>query len=146
MEKSMEYINTFIEKTEQLQYMLNLQKSINKKTINKSIDIIKSGRILIKQGTVIYFPKQDGVSEKRHIILFDDIWVLCKPNTSQNVYCILPLAECNVTYSCSKTVFHITYLNKIFSMFTPDTEWVNAIEDVIDKVIYIILIYCNKQH
>jgi len=114
--------------------MFDLQQSINKTTINKSIDIIKPGRRLIKQGTVIYFPKQDGAPEKRHIILFDDIWVLCKPNTSLKVDCILPLAYCNLTYSCSKEVFHITYLNKIFSMCTPDTEWVNATEGVIDKV------------
>jgi hypothetical protein len=138
----MEHINTYIGKTEQVNFMFDLQNNLDT-SVNY---MIQPGRILIKEGLVTYYEKKNIASKpkKKHIILFNDILVLCKSEDSLNVDCILPLADCTLHYCFDNKLLSITHADKIFSIFTRDGDWADSIQNAIDKV-FIILIYYNKQ-
>jgi len=139
IEKSVSHINNFIRKTEQLEFKLNLQK-----TLDTSINI--NEKVLIKEGTVTYLANKRIISrsKKKYIILFNDTLVVCHKSEISKAHFILPLVSCNMYCGFNKKLLRITYLEKTFSIFTLDTEWANAIQNAINKV-FIILIYYNKQ-
>ncbi|XP_070152075.1 rho guanine nucleotide exchange factor 39 [Polyergus mexicanus] len=133
IEKSAKHINTLIAQNEEMQKLLNLQKSIV-----TSINLVKPGRILIKQGPLMRVSRRGNSAYKRYFILLNDTLLYCKgePGTSLNVSCVLPLNKCSVTCVLSKKLFRITCLHETFLLYSENgdsNEWMQSIESAIRK-------------
>ncbi|KAL6425700.1 hypothetical protein ACFW04_009654 [Cataglyphis niger] len=133
IEKSAKHINTLIAQNEEMQKLLNLQKSIV-----TSINLVKPGRILIKQGPLMRVSRRGNSAYKRYFVLLNDTLLYCKgePETSLNVSCVLPLNKCSLTCVLSKKLFRITCLHETFLLYSENgdsNEWIQSIESAIRK-------------
>ncbi|KAL6261843.1 hypothetical protein P5V15_006930 [Pogonomyrmex californicus] len=135
IEKSAKHINTLIAQNEETQKLLNLQKCIV-----TSINLVKPGRILIKQGSLMRVSRRGHSAYRRYFILLNDTLLYCKgePGTSLNVSCVLPLNKCNLTCVLSKKLFRITCLHETFLLYSEEDdsdEWIQSIQSAIKKYI-----------
>ncbi|XP_039306911.1 putative protein tag-52 isoform X2 [Solenopsis invicta] len=133
IEKSAKHINTLIAQNEETQKLLNLQKCIV-----TSINLVKPGRILIKQGPLMRVSRRGNSAYKRYFVLLNDTLLYCKgePETSLNVSCVLPLNKCNLTCVLSKKLFRITCLHETFLLYSEigdSDEWIQSIQNAIKK-------------
>ncbi|CAL1686475.1 unnamed protein product [Lasius platythorax] len=133
IEKSAKHINALIAQNEEMQKLLNLQKSIV-----TSINLVKPGRILIKQGPLMRVSRRGNSAYKRYFVLLNDTLLYCKgePETSLNVSCVLPLNKCSLTCVLSKKLFRITCLHETFLLYSENgdsDEWIQSIESAIRK-------------
>lgn len=134
IEKSVKHINTLIAQTEETQKLLNLQKCIV-----TSINLVKPGRILIKQGPLMRVSRRGNSAYRRYFVLLNDTLLYCKgePGTSLNVSCVLPLNKCSLTCVLSKKLFRITCLHETFLLYSEkddSDEWIQSIQNAIRKV------------
>lgn len=139
IEKSAKHINTLIAQNEETQKLLNLQKCIV-----TSINLVKPGRILIKQGPLMRVSRRGNSVYKRYFILLNDTLLYCKgePTTSLNVSCVLPLNKCSLTCVLSKKLFRITCLHETFLLYSEkddSDEWIQSIQSAIKKVLVTLL-------
>ncbi|XP_011630129.2 putative protein tag-52 isoform X3 [Pogonomyrmex barbatus] len=135
IEKSAKHINTLIAQNEETQKLLNLQKCIV-----TSINLVKPGRILIKQGSLMRVSRRGHSAYRRYFILLNDTLLYCKgePGASLNVSCVLPLNKCNLTCVLSKKLFRITCLHETFLLYSEEDdsdEWIQSIQSAIKKYI-----------
>ncbi|XP_012522558.1 FYVE, RhoGEF and PH domain-containing protein 2 [Monomorium pharaonis] len=133
IENSAKHINTLIAQNEETQKLLNLQKCIV-----TSINLVKPGRILIKQGPLMRVSRRGNSAYKRYFVLLNDTLLYCKgePETSLIVSCILPLNKCSLTCVLSKKLFRITCLHETFLLYSERSdsdEWIQAIQSAIKK-------------
>lgn len=133
IEKSARHINALIAQNEEMQKLLNLQKSIV-----TSINLVKPGRILIKQGPLMRVSRRGNSAYKRYFVLLNDTLLYCKgePETSLNVSCVLPLNKCSLTCVLSKKLFRITCLHETFLLYSENgdsDEWIQSIESAVRK-------------
>ncbi|KAL0103088.1 hypothetical protein PUN28_017433 [Cardiocondyla obscurior] len=135
IEKSAIHINTLIAQNEETQKLLNLQKCIV-----TSINLVKPGRILIKQGSLMRVSRRGNSAYRRYFVLLNDTLLYCKgePETSLNVSCVLPLNKCRLTCVLSKKLFRITCLHETFLLYSEkddSDEWIQSIQSAIKKYI-----------
>ncbi|XP_011865330.1 PREDICTED: FYVE, RhoGEF and PH domain-containing protein 2-like [Vollenhovia emeryi] len=133
IEKSAKHINTLIAQNEETQKLLNLQKCIV-----TSINLVKPGRILIKQGPLMRVSRRGNSAYRRYFVLLNDTLLYCKgePETSLNVSCVLPLNKCSLTCVLSKKLFRITCLHETFLLYSEkddSNEWIQSIQSAIRK-------------
>ncbi|XP_012228104.2 rho guanine nucleotide exchange factor 39 [Linepithema humile] len=133
IEKSTKHINTLIAQTEETQKLLNLQKCIV-----TSINLVKPGRILIKQGPLMRVSRRGNSVYKRYFVLLNDNLLYCKgePETSLSVSCVLPLNKCRLTCIVNKKLFRITCLHETFLLYSEKNdcgEWIESIQSAIGK-------------
>ncbi|KYQ56457.1 hypothetical protein ALC60_04534 [Trachymyrmex zeteki] len=133
IEKSAKHINTLIAQNEETQKLLNLQKCIV-----TSINLVKPGRILIKQGPLMRVSRRGNSAYRRYFVLLNDTLLYCKgePETSLNVSCVLPLNKCSLTCVLSKKLFRITCLHETFLLYSENAdsaEWIQSIQSAIKK-------------
>ncbi|XP_011858472.1 PREDICTED: uncharacterized protein LOC105556030 [Vollenhovia emeryi] len=133
IEKSAKHINTLIVQNEETQKLLNLQKCIV-----TSINLVKPGRILIKQGSLMRVSRRGNSAYRRYFVLLNDTLLYCKgePETSLNISCVLPLNKCSLTCVLSKKLFRITCLHETFLLYSEkddSNEWIQSIQSAIRK-------------
>ncbi|KYM94807.1 hypothetical protein ALC62_14402 [Cyphomyrmex costatus] len=133
IEKSAKHINTLIAQNEETQKLLNLQKCIV-----TSINLVKPGRMLIKQGSLMRVSRRGNSAYRRYFVLLNDTLLYCKgePETSLNVSCVLPLNKCSLTCVLSKKLFRITCLHETFLLYSEkadSAEWIQSIQSAIKK-------------
>lgn len=134
IEKSTKHINTLIAQTEETQKLLNLQKCIA-----TSINLVKPGRILIKQGPLMRVSRRGNSVYRRYFVLLNDNLLYCKgePETSLSVSCVLPLNKCKLTCIVNNKLFRITCLHETFLLYSEKndcSEWIQSIQTAIGKV------------
>ncbi|XP_011150788.1 putative protein tag-52 [Harpegnathos saltator] len=135
IEKSAKHINSLVAQNEETQKLLNLQQCIT-----TSINLVKPGRILIKQGSLMRVSRRGNTAYKRYFVLLNDTLLYCKgePETSLNVSCVLPLNKCSLTCVLSKKLFRITCLHETFLLYSEQgdsNEWIQSIQNAIKKYI-----------
>ncbi|XP_011059980.1 PREDICTED: FYVE, RhoGEF and PH domain-containing protein 2-like isoform X3 [Acromyrmex echinatior] len=133
IEKSAKHINTLIAQNEETQKLLNLQKCIV-----TSINLVKPGRMLIKQGPLMRVSRRGNSTYRRYFVLLNDTLLYCKgePETSLNISCVLPLNKCSLTCVLSKKLFRITCLHETFLLYSENAdsaEWIQSIQNAIKK-------------
>ncbi|XP_077263279.1 FYVE, RhoGEF and PH domain-containing protein 3 isoform X2 [Temnothorax americanus] len=133
IEKSARHINTLIAQNEETQKLLNLQKRIA-----TSINLVKPGRILIKQGPLMRVSRRGNSAYRRYFVLLNDTLLYCKgePGTSLSISCVLPLNKCSLTCVLSKKLFRITCLRETFLLYSEkddSDEWIQSIQSAIKK-------------
>ncbi|XP_032681025.1 putative protein tag-52 [Odontomachus brunneus] len=133
IEKSAKHINSLVAQNEETQKLLNLQRCII-----TSINLVKPGRILIKQGPLMRVSRRGNTAYKRYFVLLNDTLLYCKgePETSLNVSCVLPLNKCSLTCVLSKKLFRITCLHETFLLYSEQgdsNEWIQSIQSTIKK-------------
>lgn len=134
IEKSAKHINSLVAQNEETQKLLNLQRCIV-----TSINLVKPGRILIKQGPLMRVSRRGNTAYKRYFVLLNDTLLYCKgePETSLGVCCVLPLNKCSLTCVLSKKLFRITCLHETFLLYSEQgdsNEWIQSIQSAIRKV------------
>ncbi|XP_020280620.1 FYVE, RhoGEF and PH domain-containing protein 4-like [Pseudomyrmex gracilis] len=133
IEKSAKHINSLIAQNEETQKLLNLQKCIS-----TSINLVKPGRMLLKQGPLMRVSRRGKVAYKRYFVLLNDTLLYCKgePETSLSVSCVLPLNKCSLTCVLSKKLFRITCLHEAFLLYSENDDseqWIQSIQNAINK-------------
>ncbi|KYN44194.1 FYVE, RhoGEF and PH domain-containing protein 2 [Trachymyrmex septentrionalis] len=133
IEKSAKHINTLIAQNEETQKLLNLQKCIV-----TSINLVKPGRMLIKQGPLMRVSRRGNSTYRRYFVLLNDTLLYCKgePETSLNISCVLPLNKCSLICVLSKKLFRITCLHETFLLYSENAdsaEWIQSIQSAIKK-------------
>ncbi|XP_071870354.1 putative protein tag-52 [Bombus fervidus] len=133
VEKAARHINTFIEQYEESQKLLRLQKCI----VNP-INLIKPGRKLIKQGSLMRVSRRGSSAYRRYFVLLNDILLYCKgdPQNSLTVCCVLPLNKCKIESVLSGGLFCVTCLSETLLLYSEKDDsnlWIEAIQNSIKK-------------
>ncbi|XP_043785759.1 rac guanine nucleotide exchange factor JJ-like [Apis laboriosa] len=133
VEKAARHINTFIEQYEESQKLLKLQKCIM-----NPINLVKPGRKLIKQGSLMRVSRRGSSVYKRYFILLNDILLYCKgdPENSLTVCCVLPLNKCKIESVLSGGLFRVICLNETLLLYSEKDDsnlWIEAIQNSIKK-------------
>lgn len=135
VEKAARHINTFIEQYEETQKLLKLQKCIM-----NPINLVKPGRKLIKQGSLMRVSRRGSSVYKRYFVLLNDILLYCKgdPENSLTVCCVLPLNKCKIESVLSGGLFRVICLNETLLLYSEKNDsnlWIEAIQSSIKKVL-----------
>ncbi|CAK9813263.1 Rac guanine nucleotide exchange factor JJ [Anthophora plagiata] len=133
VEKAARHINTLIEEHEETQKLLKLQKCIA-----NSINLVKPGRKLIKQGALMRVSRRGSSAYRRYFILLNDILLYCKgdPQNSLTICCVLPLNKCKLEPVLSGGLFRVTCLSETLLLYSEKDDsnlWMEAIRNSIKK-------------
>nr|XP_031837187.1 rac guanine nucleotide exchange factor JJ-like isoform X2 [Nomia melanderi] len=133
VEKAARHINGLVEEHEEAQKLLKLQKCI----VNP-INLVKPGRKLIKQGSLMRVSRRGNSAYRRYFILLSDTLLYCKgdPETSLTVCCVLPLNKCKVECVLGGGLFRVTCLNETLLLYSEKDDshlWVEAVQNSIKK-------------
>ncbi|CAD7003378.1 unnamed protein product [Ceratitis capitata] len=140
IESIVSHINSCVEEQEVTLKLLNLQNSI----INRSPNIVKPSRRIIKEGTMNKISRS-GTQIKRYCVLMSDIFLYCKILKERQINtvvenaleccCIFPLKKCKV-YELFPDSFKITCQGDGIILKSPDVqlvqEWIVNIRYAID--------------
>lgn len=118
-----------------MQKLLELQRRIN-----GSVNLVKPGRRLIRQGTLMRVSRGGSASYRRHFVLLSDTLLYCKgdPETSLTVCCLLPLNKCTVQRVLSGGLFRVTCLQESLLLYSEsgDSEaWIQSLQEAVKKVV-----------
>ncbi|XP_067015820.2 rho guanine nucleotide exchange factor 39 isoform X2 [Anabrus simplex] len=140
VEKTAEHINSLVQEQENMQKMIQIQRSLQ----NGRPSIITPGRKLLKEGLLMKVSPHGNKAHSRYFILFNDLLMYCKmlrtvsslPN-SLRCCCVLPLKKCIIEEILSRGMFKITCQNETFLLYSSVTEesesWITALKDAVKQ-------------
>ncbi|KAK2584836.1 hypothetical protein KPH14_007148 [Odynerus spinipes] len=133
IEKAAVHINNLVAQNEGTQRLLTLQKSI----VN-GVNLVKPGRRLIKQGTLMKVSRNRDNAYRRYFVLLNDTLLYCKgkPESSLIVRCVLPLNKCKVESILSGGLFRIVCLEETLLLYSEDGDsngWLQSMQKAIEK-------------
>lgn len=138
VERTAEHINSLVEEHENIERMLELQKSLQ----NSYPCIIKPGRRLLKEGTLMKMSRKRHRGDQRYFVLMSDILMYCKqlnsnaklPNSLQ-CCCILPINKCKIERMLKSTSFKLTCQQETFVLYSESStvteSWIQALKNSI---------------
>lgn len=118
--------------------MLELQRSL----LNNYPCIIKPGRRLLKEGTLMKMSRKRNRGFPRHFVLMSDILMYCKimncnskVNNTLQCCCILPLNKCKIERMLKSTSFKLTCQQECFVLYSDNSKttesWIQALKNAI---------------
>lgn len=127
------HINSLVEEYEDTQKLLELQKHIT-----GTVNLVKPGRKLIRQGPLMKVSKKGNSSFKRHFVLLSDTLLYCKgdPEATLTVCCLLPLNKCKVERVLSNGLFRIVCMQETLFLYSEngDSEaWIISLQESVKK-------------
>lgn len=127
------HINSLVEEYENTQNLLELQKRII-----GTVNLVKPGRKLIRQGPLMKVSKKGNSSFRRHFVLLSDTLLYCKgdPESSLTVCCLLPLNKCKVERVLSNGLFRVVCMQETFLLYSEngDSEaWIKSLQESVKK-------------
>lgn len=130
------HINNLVAENEDIQRLLMLQKCI----VN-GVNLVKPGRKLIKQGTLMRVSRNGDTAYRRYFVLLNDTLLYCKgkPESSLTVRCVLPLNKCKVESVLSGGLFRVTCLEEILFLYSENGDsnsWIQLLQKAIEKVLF----------
>ncbi|XP_012264904.2 putative protein tag-52 isoform X1 [Athalia rosae] len=135
VEKAAVHINALVAEHEDMQKLLELQRHIH-----GSINLVKPGRKLIRQGTLMRVSRGGSASYRRHFVLLSDTLLYCKgdPDSSLTICCLLPLNKCSIQRVLSGGLFRVTCLQEsllLYSESGDSEEWIQSLQEAVKKYI-----------
>lgn len=134
-----EHINKVVEDQENMQRLLELQRSLRSGEPN----IIKPGRKLLKEGILTKMSSKHGCSEKLYAVLMSDIIMFNKmkkdelPINSMKCLSIFPLSKCRVVEvpdkGCLRIVCQEEELILYHDQYNETKKWIDAISNAIEN-------------
>ncbi|XP_035722715.1 FYVE, RhoGEF and PH domain-containing protein 4-like [Vespa mandarinia] len=133
VEKAAVHINNLVAENEDIQRLLMLQKCI----VN-GVNLVKPGRKLIKQGTLMRVSRNGDTAYRRYFVLLNDTLLYCKgkPESSLTVRCVLPLNKCKVESVLSGGLFRVTCLEEMLFLYSENGDsnsWIQLLQKAIEK-------------
>ncbi|XP_051164499.1 putative protein tag-52 [Leptopilina boulardi] len=127
------HINSLVEEYEDTQKLLELQKHIV-----GSMNLVKPGRKLIRQGPLMKVSRKGNSSFKRHFVLLSDTLLYCKgdPEGSLTICCLLPLNKCKVERVLSNGLFRVVCMQETLFLYSEngDSEaWIISLQESVKK-------------
>jgi len=138
VEASTEHINTLVSEQENMQRIIELQKSL----VGGRPTLVHPGRRLLKEGSLMKISRKGKKAHSRYFVLMSDVLMYCKstspPPGSLKCCCVLPLRKCSVQEkTMSDNLFIITCNNVQLSVYSEEPystqTWVKAIKQAIQK-------------
>lgn len=111
------------------------------KCIVNGVNLVKPGRKLIKQGTLMRVSRNGDTAYRRYFVLLNDTLLYCKgkPESSLTVRCVLPLNKCKVESVLSGGLFRVTCLEEILFLYSENGDsnsWIQLLQKAIEKVLF----------
>lgn len=133
VEKAAVHTNDLVAQNEGTRRLLKLQKSI----VN-GVNLVKPGRKLTKEGTLMKVSRNRDTAYRRYFVLLNDTLLYCKgkPENSLIVRCVLPLNKCKVESVLSGGLFRVTCLEETLLLYSEDgdsKDWLQSLEKAIEK-------------
>lgn len=134
IDKVASHINDLVAEYEDTQKLLELQKHIV-----GSVNLIKPGRKLIRQGPLMRVSRRGNSSFRRHFVLLSDTLLYCKgnPDSSLTICCLLPLNKCKIERVLSNGLFKVVCLQETLLLYSEngDSEaWIEELQQAVKKV------------
>jgi len=139
------HINDQIKEHESNMIMVDIQTSLQ----GGLPKILKAGRKLLRQGTLMKVNKNGGHAQPRYVILFTDMLMYCKYKGSSlgatlelpkpgvlEVCCLLPLKHLTVEQVMGKGVFTVKCQKEqlvLYSANAEDASWVDSIRKAVKQ-------------
>ncbi|XP_014261689.1 FYVE, RhoGEF and PH domain-containing protein 4-like [Cimex lectularius] len=140
VETSTEHINSLVYEHENMQRIIELQKSL----CGGRPTLVYPGRKLLKEGILMKVSKKGRKAQKRYFVLMSDVIMYSKmtgaplgePN-SLRCSCVLPLRKCVVQHVLSDKVFNITCHTFSLVLYSDEPyaseAWVTSIQQAIQQ-------------
>ncbi|CAB0004480.1 unnamed protein product, partial [Nesidiocoris tenuis] len=140
VETATEHINSLVSEQENMQRIIELQKSL----CGGRPILVYPGRRLIKEGILMKVSKKCKKPQPRYFVLMSDVLMYCKmtgvplgePN-SLRCSCVLPLRKCSVKQVLSDKVFNVSCLPLSLNLYSdePYTSdgWIAALNQTIEQ-------------
>ncbi|XP_046603550.1 FYVE, RhoGEF and PH domain-containing protein 3-like [Neodiprion virginianus] len=135
VEKAAAHINALVAEHEDMQKLLEFQKHIN-----GTLNLVKPGRKLIRQGALMRVSRGGSASYRRHFVLLSDTLLYCKgdPESSLTVCCLLPLNKCTIQRVLSGGLFRVTCLQESLLLYSENgdsEDWIKSLQETVKKYI-----------